>query len=89
MTITNSGLLAIVFGITAALILFIITGIWACCQVIKHSTEEDDKFKYHVEDFYPFDIRIWQKLGEQGWELVSINYHQAIFIRRIKEDTEQ
>lgn len=87
MTITNSGLLAITFGITIALVLFIIAGIWACFQVVNHFTKEDDKFEYHIEET-PFNYQTWQELGEEGWELIGFFTHYAYFIRRTKEKTE-
>ena len=89
MIITNYSLLAIVFGIATALILFVIAGIWACFETIQHFTKEDDKFEYRVEDVDAYGIQVWQRLGEQGWELISVNYGKAYFIRRIKEEKEQ
>ena len=48
-TITSSGLLAITLGITIALVFFVIAGIWACFELVKHFNKEDDKFEYLVE----------------------------------------
>lgn len=89
MTITSLGILAIAFGITAALFLFTIAGIWACFKVIIHFTEKDDKFEYHVENVNICGPQVFRMLGEQGWRLIGISNSYGYFIRRTKEKTKQ
>lgn len=89
MTITGSGLIAITFGIAAALILFAIASTWACFEIIEHFSEEDDKFEYHIENLNLCGPQVFRILGEQGWKLIGINNNYGYFIRRTKEETEQ
>ncbi len=85
-TITSSGLLAIAFGITAAVLLFAIASVWTYFKVVNHSTKEDDKFEYHVEEISLNGIRALPDLAKQNWKLIGINNNHAFFIRTIKKE---
>ena len=85
MTITYTGLFAIAWGITSAILLFAFSSIWACFEYLKHKEEEesiDDKFEYHIEYGLPVSFK---KLGAEGWELIQICNGSFIFIRPLKD----